>query len=48
MEKEKKLNGEIKFEGEYLDGKRWNGKGKEYEFCKLVFDGEYIKGEKKI
>ena len=33
--------GEIKFEGEYLDGKR-NGKGKEYDYDgKLEFEGEF-------
>ena len=31
MEKEKNLiNGEIIFKGEFSIGKRWNGKGKEY------------------
>ena len=36
------------FEGEYLNGKRWNGKGKEYN-CNgiLEFEGEYLYGEKK-
>ena len=34
------------FEGEYKDGKR-NGKGKEYQDEKLViFEGEYLKGER--
>ena len=28
--KEYSINGELKFEGEYLNGKRWNGKVKEY------------------
>ena len=28
--KEYYSNGELKFEGEYLNGKRWNGKGKQY------------------
>ena len=38
MEKEKN----IKFEGEYLNGKR-NGKGKEYGWNgKLLFEGEYL------
>ena len=40
------------FEGEYLTGKKWNGKGKEfldgYSFGKLIFEGEYLNGEKKI
>ena len=34
-------NGKLKFEGEYLNGKR-NGKGKEYYNGKLVFEGEYL------
>ena len=46
------------FQGEYLNGKRWNGKGKEYKYdfigptCTdfgdiLEFEGEYINGKKK-
>ena len=27
MEKEKNIISKLKFEGEYLNGKRWNGKG---------------------
>ena len=40
-------DGKLKFEGEYLNGKR-NGKGKEYDFYKgkLEFEGEYLKGER--
>ena len=32
--------------GEFLQGKWWNGKGKEYN-CedKLIFDGEYFNGK---
>ena len=30
----------IKFEGEYLNGKRW--KGKEFKNGKLIFEGEYL------
>jgi len=38
-------NGELKFEGEYLNGER-NGKGKEYyENGKLKFKGEYLNGK---
>ena len=40
---------EIKFEGQYLNGERWNGKGKEYlddYGDKLIFDGEYLNGKK--
>ena len=36
------------FEGEYLNGKRWNGKGKEYNyFGELLFDGNYNNGKGK-
>ena len=35
----------LKFEGEYLNGKK-NGKGKEYWNGKLIFRGEYLNGEK--
>jgi len=38
---------ELLFEGEYLNGKRWNGKGKEYDSDgKLLFKGEYSNGIK--
>ena len=38
--------GELKFEGEYLNGKR-NGKGKEYDSDgKLRYEGEYLNGER--
>ena len=38
--------GELKFEGEYLNGKR-NGKGKEYyRSDKLKFEGEYLNGKR--
>ena len=33
----------LKFEGEYLNGKRY-GKGKEYNRNELVFIGEYLNG----
>ena len=48
----KKLKGkeyegdELVFEGEYLNGKRWNGKGKEYFDDKLLFEGEYLNGKR--
>ena len=36
------------FEGEYLNGERWIGKGK--EFClyldQLMFEGEYLNGKR--
>ena len=39
---------EIVYEGEYLDGKRWKGKGKEYNReDQLIFEGEYLEGKKK-
>ena len=39
-------DGELKFEGEYLNGKR-NGKGKEYyENGKLQFEGDYYNGKR--
>ena len=39
--------GRLKFDGEYLNGKR-NGKGKEYNLSgKLIFEGEYLNGERK-
>ena len=35
------------FDGEYINGKRWKGKGKEYFLNgKLKFEGEYLNGEK--
>ena len=33
------------YEGELLNGKR-NGKGKEYDSRKLIFEGEYLNGER--
>ena len=45
--KEYDYNGKLIFEGEYLNGKKWNGKGKEYySDGKLKFDGEYKNGLK--
>ena len=38
--------GSLIYEGEYLNGIR-NGKGKEYENCKVVFEGEYENGKRK-
>ena len=45
--KEYDYNGELIFEGEYLNGLR-NGKGKEYGYFhgKLKFEGEYLNGLK--
>ena len=43
-------NGKLKFEGEYLNGIRWNGKGKRYnKKGKLIYESEYKNGKwKKI
>ena len=38
-------DGDLFFEGEYLNGKR-NGKGKQYYYGKLVFEGEYLNGKR--
>ena len=44
--KEYYRNGEFKFEGEYLNGKR-SGKGKEYDDNgKLIFEGEFLNGQR--
>jgi len=39
------LNGELRFEGEYLNGEK-NGKGKEYYDVELRFEGEYLNNKK--
>ena len=44
--KEYNEDGELIFEGEYLNGIRWNGKGKEFFRGKLKFEGEYLNGKK--
>ena len=42
-------NGKYLFVGEFKNGERWNGYGKEYNLeGKLIFDGEYTKGKKII
>ena len=39
-------NGELIFQGEYLNGKR-NGIGKEYDYNgELKFEGEYLNGKR--
>ena len=38
-------NGDLEYEGEYSNGLR-NGQGKEYFFGILLFEGEYLNGEK--
>ena len=40
------MDGILIFEGEYLNGERWNGKGKEYFNDKLDFEGEYLNGKR--
>ena len=41
-----KLN-KLIFEGEYKNGKRWNGKGKEYnDYGKLEYEGDYLNGKR--
>jgi len=49
MEKEKNISSydcTLKFEGEYLNGKK-NGKGNEYYYDgKLKFEGEYLNGKR--
>ena len=55
MEKEKNIivvsiviNGTLKYEGEYKNGKR-DGKGKEYyKKCNLKFDGEFLNDKELI
>jgi len=37
-------NGELIYEGNYLDGKR-NGKGKEYKNGELIFEGDFLNGK---
>ena len=45
-EKGEEYKGQLKFEGEYLNGER-NGKGKEYySNGKLKFEGEYLNGKR--
>ena len=37
------------FEGEYLNGKRWNGIGIEFDkFSNKIFEGKYVNGEKQF
>ena len=41
-------DGKLVFEGEYIDGKKWKGKIKEYDNSSedLIFEGEYLNGKK--
>ena len=42
------FDGRLEFEGEYLNGKRWIGKEKEYNSDdELIFEGYYFNGERK-
>ena len=46
--KEYNMNGEISFEGEFLQGKRWNGKGKIYDILGVLrFEGTHLNGKRK-
>ena len=46
--KEYERDGELIFEGEYLNGQR-NGKVKEYDYNgKLIYEGDYLKGRRKL
>ena len=39
--------GKLRFEGEYNNMRKWNGKGKEYDNnCELKFEGEYLNEER--
>ena len=39
-------NSNLEFEGEFLNGEYWKGKGKVFFMnCYLVYEGEYMNGE---
>ena len=45
--KEYDNDGNLIFEREFIKGKRFNGKEKEYDYrCKLIFEGEYLTGKR--
>ena len=46
MGKEYNKQSEVIFEDEFLNGKRWNGKGKEFIFWTLIYEGEYKEGKR--
>ena len=48
MGKEYNDEGELIFEGEYFDGKKYNGYGKEYDedTGKLIFECNYLDGKR--
>ena len=45
--KEYDSNGNLRFDGEYLNNLKWNGKAEEYDeyFGELKFEGEYLNGK---
>jgi len=43
--KEYDHNGNLLFEGEYLDENKWKGKIKKYDKDELIFEGEYLNGK---
>ena len=46
MEKNIMMNGKVRYEGEYLNGKK-HGKGKEFnKYNKLLYEGEYSNGKR--
>jgi len=45
--KEYDYRGNLIFKGEYKNGRRWNGIGKEYDCNKLMPESEYVNGIKK-
>ena len=38
-------NNKLEFEGDLINGER-NGKGKEYDFGRIIYEGEYLNGKK--
>ena len=46
--KEFDYSGNLMFEGEYLNGQKWNGKIKKYnKYGEIIFEGEYLNGERR-
>ena len=44
--KEYDKNKQLVFDGEYFEGKRWNGKIRKIDKDgKLIFEGEYLNGQ---
>ena len=48
MGTEYEFNGQVAFKGEFKNGKRWKGWGKEFHCYgnKLEYEGEYLNGER--